>query len=101
MTVRLLPPGTTGVIFTTPGAPGGPSIAGVLGQTQDVPEATARSLVTQGWIVLGMVGPTGARPRAAAGFPSDLTNCFIDTTLNKPCWLDGGGTYRDWTGAAV
>ncbi len=60
-----------------------------------MPDFDTGELEANGWTALGPVGTTTQRPaNPARGKP------FIDTTLGKTIFHDGG-TWRDHTGASV
>ncbi len=84
----------------------GRSYTAAQGSTLDVPDFDAETLEANGWLRLGPVGPTSARPVAdplttGAGMPLGTGYRFIDVTLGAAITFTGQGWVNTVTGAAA
>jgi hypothetical protein len=92
MTTRVLPPIATGgsQVITVAGT----QYAATPGQTVDVPDYAAATLVSAGWLQVGTVGPSTARPTSPrpGAFHFDLTMLPSTALLGLVVW--DGATWR-------
>jgi hypothetical protein len=77
--------------------------AAAAGATLDVPDSEAPSLVGNGWLLMGLVGPTTARPVNNQVWPHHPypNQDYYDTSISAWIVWDGATWRNAATGAAV
>jgi len=98
---RLLPPPGTHSPISANGRTYDPAAAAYV----DAPAQDARILAANGWVHVGLVGATSARPLTGPATPSNPEPItagaqFVDTTVGGVITFDGLA-WRDISGSAV
>ena len=106
MNIRMMPPADPAkYAFVGTMTVNGRQYSATQGSTLDVPDFDADVLEANGWLHLGPVGPTSARPPAdtLAEFVQSIGAGyrFIDTTLGAAIVFTGQGWVNAVTGAAA
>lgn len=80
----------------------GRTYTGQPGQALDVPDFDAAGLTANGWIDVGLSGPTSTRPVGQAGLYRAIEGVkFFDSTLGYVVVFDGQSWRNPATGNAV